>query len=93
MARELIVDVDDAPDLRRLAEEVLATNTPRVLRRGGEDIARVTPLPRRRGRKVTTPADDEAFRAAAGGWKNVDVDRFLQDNAASRAQSTRPPVE
>ena len=44
------------------------------------------------GRKKTK-ADYEAFLASAGGWRDVDVDRFLKDNYESRNRNIRPPVE
>ena len=45
MARELEpIDVTDAPELLRLAEGVRRSNTPRLLRRDGEDIAVVVPI-------------------------------------------------
>ena len=39
-----------------------------------------------------TAEDIVAFEAAAGGWKDVDVDRFLRDNAESRHLPSRPPI-
>ena len=53
----------------------------------------VVPLRRKRARRPKTAEDYEAFRAAAGGWKNVDTEAFLRDNYASRAISSRPPGE
>ncbi|HEV2125879.1 MAG TPA: hypothetical protein VGW38_24240 [Chloroflexota bacterium] len=54
----------------------------------------VPPAPATRARTRTfTEEDDRAFLASAGGWEDVDTDRFLADNAASRRASTRPPVE
>jgi hypothetical protein len=88
---QAIVDVTHSPEVRRLAEEVRATNTPRLLRRDGEDIAVIVPLRRRPSRRAKTAADYEAFCAAAGGWKNVDTDAFLRDNYASRAILHRKP--
>jgi PHD/YefM family antitoxin component YafN of YafNO toxin-antitoxin module len=44
-------------------------------------------------RRPISEADYEAFLASAGGWKDVDVDQFLKDNAESRRMSTRPAVE
>jgi hypothetical protein len=45
MAHELpSIDISDQPELVRLAEEVRATNRPRVLRRDGEDLALLVPL-------------------------------------------------
>jgi hypothetical protein len=87
------VDISDTPELVRLAEEVRATREPRVLRRGGEDVAVLAPIPPASGRRAgrhRTAADYAAFRASAGSWKDVDVDRFLADNEASRNRSSRP---
>jgi len=93
MAKSIPVDVSNAPELLRLAEEVQATNTPRVLSRGSEPIAVVTPVRRHRAKRTVSKEDYEAFLASAGGWKgNVDVDKFLRDNEESRRISTRPPV-
>jgi hypothetical protein len=96
MAREMIpVDITHSPEVLRLAEEVRSSKTPRILRRSGEAIAVVMPLSpaRKRTRKVKTKEDLEAFRAAAGGWKDFDLDKFLEDLYASRRASSRPPVE
>jgi hypothetical protein len=98
MAREMIpVDVTHTPEVLRLAEEVRSSKIPRDLRRNGEEIAVLTPLApaRKRGRKsrIYTKADDEAFLAAAGGWKDFDLDKFLRDNEESRRLSSRPSVE
>lgn len=92
------IDISDAPELLRLAEEVRRTNGPRLLRRDGEDLAFVMPLPRSRSkhrpRNAKTEADYEAFRSAAGGWKDlVDTDKLIEDNYKSRRISTRPPVD
>jgi hypothetical protein len=93
MAKSIHVDVSDAPELLRLAEEVQATNMPRVLSRGSEPIAVVTPIRRRRAKRAVSKEDYDAFLASAGGWKgNVHVDGFLRDNEESRRISTRPPV-
>lgn len=55
MARASSIDVSGVPELARLAEEVRASRRRRVLRRDGEEIAVLAPLPlgRRRagGRK------------------------------------------
>lgn len=46
----------------------------------------------RRQRKLSK-ADIEAFRTAAGSWKDEDVDTFIQNVYESRQNSLRPPVE
>src|SRR5207253_1443011 len=72
------ISISDLPELVRLAEEVRASQTPRLLRRDGEDLAVLMPLaPRPRGRRARSPADREAFLASAGSWRDVDVDAFL----------------
>ncbi len=94
------IDISHNPDLLRIAEAVRKNNTPTVLRRDDEDVAVVMPLadgtkPRaRRAGKQKTQADIDAFRASAGGWKDlVDTDQLKRDIAESRARSSRPPVE
>lgn len=61
MARELTpIDISNQPDLLRLAHEVRATQRPRVLRGGGEDLAILTPArpPGRRSRRRALTEDD-----------------------------------
>jgi hypothetical protein len=90
------IDISDVPEILRLAEEVRRVGEPRVLRKDGEDLAIVMPLPqpktRRRGR-VKTQADYEAFRRAAGGWADVDTDALIKNIYEDRRRSSRPPVE
>lgn len=90
------IDISDVPDVLKLAEEVRRDGEPRVLRRNGEDLAVVLPLPaseKRHGRRVLSEADYEAFRSAAGGWQDIDTDRLIENIYESRRISTRPPVE
>lgn len=95
MPRKLrAVDISHVPELLRIAEEVRASGEPRVLRRRGEDLAILTPpKPRRKPTRARTSKDLDAFRSAAGGWKDVDTDRLLADIHADRRVSDRPPVE
>jgi hypothetical protein len=90
------IDISNFPDLVRIAEEVKATRTPRILKRDSEPVAMLMPVGSaikhpNKGKK--TKADYEAFRSAAGGWKDVDTDKLIKDIYASRKISTRPPVE
>ncbi len=91
------VDISNAPDLLRLAEEVHRTGQPRLLRRDNEDLAVLTPIAiplKPRSKRKKTAADREAFLSSAGGWTgNVEVDAFLKENYESRDRSSRPPVE
>ena|SRR3712207_6052965 len=91
------IDISKTPDLLRLVEEVSKSGTPRVLRRADEDVAVLMPVKKaasqQRSVRKKTKADYDAFRSSAGGWKDVDTDTFLAENAKSRRLSTRPPVE
>lgn len=90
------IDISNVPDLLKLAEDVRQTRRPRILRRADEDIAVLMPVqkaPRKTTKHTPTKEDIAAFEAAAGGWAEVDIDRFLADNARSRQLSSRPPVE
>jgi hypothetical protein len=96
MVREAVrIDVSTMPDLARLAEEVARTRTTRILQRGDEDIAVLSPArPKRRlkGKRVSE-ADIAASRAAAGSWKGlVDTERLKRELDAARSDSS-PPVE
>ena len=95
MASELApIDISSMPDLARLADEVRSTKKPRRLRRNNEDVALLVPAtPAKRHRaKAVSPADDAAFLASAGSWKDVDTDTLLANISESR-RSSRPPVD
>ena len=92
------IDIGGVPELLSIAEEVRDTGEPRLLKRDSEDLAIVMPVkpaPRMRGRarRVKTRAEYEAFRSAAGGWKDVDTDRLIADIYADRRISNRPAIE
>jgi hypothetical protein len=82
------VDVSASPELLRLAEEVQTTGKSRELRRGHETLALIVPFSatgaRRHTKRELTARDMEAFRAAAGSWSDVDVERFLADVYTAR---------
>ena len=95
MAREAIrIDVATGPDLPSLAEEVARTRTPRVITRGDEDLAVLSPATserRRRGKRITEE-DIAASRAAAGSWKGlVDTEKLKAELDAARSDNS-PPV-
>jgi hypothetical protein len=95
MAKETLpLDISNTPELVRLAEEVARTGTARLLRRNHESLAVLSPLraPGPRRRRAKTEADLAAFRAAAGAWSDLDLDRFLEHIDASR-RVDRPPAE
>ncbi len=82
-----VIDVTDEPELLRLAEDVRSTGESRVLRRNGEDLAVVIPVAPSMDEgagRVKTAEDLAAFRAAAGSWKDFDLDHFVVTLGASR---------
>lgn len=85
----------DVSRLTELADEVRKTRRPRTVTINADVVAVLKPAKpaRLRARREPTAEDIAAFEAAAGGWKDVDVDRFLRDNAESRRRSSRRPVE
>ncbi len=95
------IDISHNPDLLRLAEEVRASNTPRVLRRDNEDVAVVMPLsdgakrkPTRSSIKRKSPEAMAIFLSSAGGWKDlVDTDKLKEDIYESRRLSVKPRPE
>jgi hypothetical protein len=90
-------DISNHPDLLRLAEEVNTTKSPRKLMRDNETLAVVMPvgttLPAKKNR-AKTKADYEAFKSAAGSWKDVDTDKLIENiYAARRRSNSRPPIK
>src|SRR5205807_3107264 len=90
------IDITNIPELARIAEEVEATKTPRELKRENKTVAVIMPVVKK-GRtkkgRVKTKADYEAFKSAAGGWKDIDTDKLITNIYASRRRSNRPPVK
>ena len=95
MSHTTPIDITTMPDLARIVEEVEATKKPRELRRENRVVAVIapaksTPANKKRGK---TKADYEAFKSAAGGWKEIDTDKLIENIYASRRRSNRPPVK
>ena len=96
MTREAArIEISTMPDLARLAEEVARTRTPRVLRRGDEDLAVLSPAKPKRRRTWKRPSEEDIARslAAAGSWKGiVDTERLKRELDEARSDNS-PPVE
>ncbi len=91
MASDMYIDMSH---LAEVADEVERTKRPRTvgIRRGV--VAVLKPATRKVARPVRrepTAEDVAAFEAAAGGWADVDTDRFVTDAYKSRRIATRPP--
>ncbi|MBI4318267.1 MAG: hypothetical protein HY675_07245 [Chloroflexi bacterium] len=90
------INISNVPELLRIAEEVRSSNTPRLLKRDNEDLAVLVPAARYARRLVPRrrrKPNYEAFKSAAGGWKDVDTDKLVADIYADRRTSDRLPVE
>lgn len=87
-------DVNDAPDVVRLAEKVRDEGKPLLLEREGEALAVVVPVEwaKRFGlRAPRTEADYAAFLGSAGSWEGlIDADAFLEEIYASRGRPVAP---
>jgi hypothetical protein len=97
-----VIDIDDRPELLDLAREVKETGESRELRAEGEAVALVVPMVpvdssddsvRSFPWRKKTEADYEAFRSAAGGWKDVDTGRLIEDVYADRRSNDCPPID
>lgn len=75
MASELTpIDISHLPELAQLAEDVQRTRTPRLLRRGDEDVAVLTPTPPTRPRRRTArpvTEDDALFQLIGIGRSGI----------------------
>ncbi len=86
MSHQTPIDITTMPELARIVAEVEATKKPRELRRENRVVAVIAPA-------KSTDADFEAFKSAAGGWKDIDTDKLIENIYASRRRSNRPPVK
>ena len=90
------IDITNMPELVKIAEEVDATKTPRELRRENKPVALITPVTgakKAKKQKAKTKADYEAFKSAAGGWKDIDTDKLIAEIYESRRRRNRPAVK
>lgn len=96
------IDVSDLPDLLRLVDEVRFGAEPRLLRRGDQALAVLTPLPfrrqppngKRRGAvRPPSPEQREIMLSAAGSWSDIDADRLIERIHATRDEDDRPPID
>lgn len=91
------IDISGMPELVRIVEEVKTTKQPRILKRDSEAVALLMPMHTTgssKKKQTKTKGDYEAFLAAAGSWKDVDVEQFKAAIYESRRRTnTRPPVK
>ncbi|MGH2534609.1 MAG: hypothetical protein ACRDJW_20285 [Thermomicrobiales bacterium] len=95
-ATSKVIDVEEIPELDRVAQEVSGTGESLLLRKKGRNLAVIHPadwIHSAGSKRIKTAADLAAFLRTAGGWKLVDTDRLKKDIQESRKLQTRPPVE
>jgi hypothetical protein len=87
------IDMTNMPDLVRIAEEVEATNKPRLLKRDNTPIAVLTPVTRKQSARTKSKAIEETL-ALAGAWSDLDFDDMLDtlDHIRHDSKPT-PPLE
>ena len=89
------IDITTIPGLARIVEEVEATKTPRELKRENKTVAVIMPSRKApaKQKREKTKADYEAFKSAAGSWKDVDTDTLIKNIYEQRRRSNKPPIE
>ncbi len=81
------------PDLVRIAEEVEATNKPRLLKRDNTPLAVLTPVKKKQPSQAKRKAIEETL-ALAGTWSDLDFEEMLNALDHIRHDSTpTPPLE
>lgn len=92
-----ITQISTIKDLLALVEEVNMSGKPRILTRDSETLVMLMPVEKavkRKKKLEKTEADFEAFRSAAGGWKDVDTDQLLENIYENRRRTNaRPPIK
>lgn len=89
-----IIDVESRPDLLQLVEDLERMPGEQVLRWRGRVVAVVRPARESDELDTALQGADDAFRAAAGSWKDhIDVDEFVEETYRQRLVSTRPAVD
>src|SRR5262245_6868015 len=93
-------DISDAPELLRLAEEVLRTQQAQVLVKEGEELVTVSPVEAKLKRHAPAGPHDiwadydpkrvrQGLKDSAGALAGVDRDELLRDIYAQREQDSR----
>ena len=76
MSQPTPIDITNIPELVRIAEEVEATNKPRVLKRDNTPIAILKPVTKKHSSQAKRKAIKETL-ALAGAWSDLDFEEML----------------
>ncbi len=82
------IDISKNPELLRLAEEVEATNKPRLLKRDDTPIALLSPVKKKQSSQAKSKAIKEAL-ALAGAWGDRDWNE-VEDELDRIRHSSKP---
>ena len=95
-----VTDIVNSDDLSRLIDDIEVAQARVILRRGGREVAMLSPLPSGHLPADAPPLreiseeDRAASRAAAGSWAgNVDFEAWERARAESRSLPPKPPVD
>lgn len=94
MAERLVIDIEDGPGLMEIAEMLDVTPRIVVLRRAGQEIARIVPAMNddpyiRRAVELDPEQARAAIRAVAGSLRGMFEDDFVEKNYRQRLVDTR----
>jgi hypothetical protein len=89
----LAIDISRRPDVLTLAEEVVTSGRPRILRKGGVELVVMMPFTPNRTAPQPGVTTEEAFARAAGTWPEEFGDEVQHQVRQSRNAQPKPPVE
>jgi hypothetical protein len=93
MSQPTPIDISNIPELVRIAEEVEATNKPRVLKRDNTPVAILSPVKKKQSSQTKSKAVKEAL-ALAGAWGDLPSDKMEEELDRIRHSSKpTPPLE
>jgi hypothetical protein len=87
---------DFARDLEGFFERVVHHHEEVLIENDRGEVALLKPVHSKRHRKrrrTISDADYQAFLSSAGGWKDLDMDSFVEYIRKSRQAGTRPEIE
>jgi hypothetical protein len=88
----LAIDISRKPDVLTLAEEVVTSGRPRILRKGGVELVVMMPYTPNRTSPQPGITTEEAFARAAGTWPEEFGEEVQRQIRESRNAPPKPPV-
>jgi hypothetical protein len=88
----LAIDISRKPDVLTLAEEVVTSGRPRVLRKGGVELVVMLPYTPRRRAPQPGVKPQNALARAAGSWPEEFGEEVQRQIRESRNAPPKPPA-